>query len=319
VTATVILLPVDTINDDIVSLDVDHYRRYTAPLHLVITRREIIREMIKAKILMKSEVISSTQNPIVKRIRSIKTRKGRTRERAFWVEGLAPVMEAIDAGWEVQTIVRAPDLLRSEEAIRFLAPVDVEERHLSSDVFERISDRDGPTGLGAIVSTRDLGLGALEVTAETLVTILVEPQDPGNVGTIIRTSYCAGASAVVLVGPSTDPFDPRSVRASMGSLFRIPVVRERMIPGLVEWASDAGLGLVGTSARGKSSYRTADYTLPLGIVLGNEQKGIPEELADACGSLVSIPILGTIRSLNLSAAAAVILYEAAHQVGLHKR
>ena len=90
-----------------------------------------------------------------------------------------------------------------------------------------------------------------------------------------------------------------------------------MMRGLVEWASDAGLDLGGTSARGGSNHRAADYTLPLGIVLGNEENGIPEELIAACTSLVSIPMLGTTRPLNLPAAAAVILYEAAYQAGLY--
>jgi TrmH family RNA methyltransferase len=266
---------------------------------------------------MPGEVISSVQNPVVKRVRSIKTRKGRVREQAFWVEGLLPVMQAIEAGWEIQTLVKAPELLRSEEANRFLETVVREERLVSADVFERISDRDGPAGLGAIVSTRDLGLGSVDVKTNTLISILVEPQDPGNLGTIIRTSYCAGATAVVLVGNATDQYDSRSVRASMGSLFRIPVVREQKIDGLLGWASEVGLNLVGTSAKGDANYRDAEYVPPLGIVLGNEQKGIPEEIASVCTSLLSIPVLGTISSLNLSAAAAIIIYEAAFRAGLH--
>jgi RNA methyltransferase, TrmH family len=261
--------------------------------------------------------VTSHQNPLIKRIRSIKTRKGRQKERAFWVEGLAPVIEAIQAGWDVQMVVRAPDLLRSEEAKAQLDSVDTPETLVTADVFERISDRDGPAGLGAIVSTRELGLGAIEVTGQTMMTILVEPQDPGNLGTIIRTSYCAGMAAVVLVGNATDVYDSRSVRASMGSLFRIPVVREGRVEGLTEWAREQGVHLVGTSARADASYRDVDYPLPSGIVMGNEQKGIPDMLKDACTSLVSIPMQGSIRSLNLSAATAVVIYEAAHKAGLH--
>jgi len=268
--------------------------------------------------LMNDEIISSAQNPLIKKIRSLKTRKARVREGAFWVEGLAPVIEAIDAGWDVQSLVRSPDLLNSEAAIRFLSSVDINERILSAELFGKISDRDGPAGLGAIVSTRDLELSDLEVRPDSLVAILVEPQDPGNLGTIIRTSYCAGVSAVVLVGHATDPFDPKSVRASMGALFRIPVVRAAGAEDLVRWASDAGVWLTGTSSRADKCYRTAEYGLPHGIVMGNEQKGIPEDLADACTSLVSIPMTGTVNSLNLSAAAAIILYEAAIQTGKHK-
>jgi len=267
---------------------------------------------------MNDEIISSAQNPLIKKIRSLKTRKARVREGAFWVEGLAPVIEAIDAGWAVQSLVRSPDLLKSKDAIRFLRSVNINERILSAELFEKLSDRDGPAGLGAIVSTRDLELSDLEVRSDSLVAILVEPQDPGNLGTIIRTSYCAGVSAVVLVGNSTDPFDPRSVRASMGALFRIPVVRAAGAQDLVRWASDEGVRLTGTSSRAHKSYRSAEYGLPQGIVMGNEQKGIPDDVAEACTSLVSIPMTGTINSLNLSAAAAIMLYEAAIQNGKHK-
>ena len=264
---------------------------------------------------MNDEIISSTQNPLVKRIRSIKSRKGRVRERAFWVEGLLPVREAVEAGWDIQMVVKAPDLLRSGEANQFLNSAGLEERSLTADVFERLSDRDGPSGLGAIVWTREMGLGSVNVTSCTIVTVLVEPQDPGNLGTIIRTSYCAGVDAVVLFGNSTDMFDSRSVRASMGSLFRIPVVKEQKVAGLVEWAAETGLSLMGTSAKGNMGYRDADYSTPLGIVLGNEQKGIPDDIATACKSLLSIPVLGTISSLNLSAAASIIIYEAVSRIG----
>lgn len=264
---------------------------------------------------MNVELISSSQNPLIKRIRAVKTRKGRQRERAFWVEGLAHVLEAIQAGWDVQELVRAPDLLKSDDAAALLEASSILPRDVAADVFERISDRDGPTGLGAIVSARQLGLGGIEIDKTSLITILVEPQDPGNLGSILRTAYSAGVDAVVLVGQSTDPFDPRAVRASMGALFRVPIAREGKIEGLIEWAEKVGLRLIGTSARADRSYRDVDYTLPAGIVMGNEQRGIPDDLTRACDVLATIPMVGTIRSLNLSAATAVVLYEAAECAG----
>ena len=265
---------------------------------------------------MDTEAITSAQNPLIKRIRSIKTRKGRQRERAFWVEGLSHVLEAVQAAWEVECVVRAPDLLRSDEVIDCLNDLTVEERLVSADVFERISDRDGPVGLGAIVRTRDLSLGGLEVNGSSLIIVLIEPQDPGNLGTILRTAYCAGSSGVVLVGTSADLYDSRAVRASMGALFRLPVAREARVDGFIEWCKNQSISLIGTSARGTASYREVDYQLPAGIVMGNEQKGMPDEVKAACTQLVSIPMQGTLRSLNLSAATAVVLYEAAHRAGV---
>ena len=264
---------------------------------------------------MDIEMIRSAQNPLVKRVRSVKSRKGRARERACWVEGLAPVLEAIESGWDVQTVVYSPELLRSEAAPELLARADVDARPVTAEIFERLSERDGPAGLGAIVSTRDVSLGGVVINARSMIAVLVEPQDPGNLGTIIRTAYCAGASAIVLVGNATDPFDPRALRASMGSVFRIPVATERRLEGFVSWALEGELPLIGTSARGSVNYRELDYALPAGIVMGNEQKGLPQELVDVCSALVSIPMRGTIRSLNLSVAASIVLYEAASRSG----
>jgi len=264
-----------------------------------------------------SEVIESTQNPLIKRIRSIKTRKGRKKDRTFWVEGLAPTLEALQAGWDIEVIVRCPEVFRSEEASRLISETEPRIRDVTKNVFESISDRDGPTGLGAIVRVRDLGLGALEIQSGSLLTVLVEPQDPGNLGSILRTTYSAGGSGVVLVGQSTDPYDPRAVRASMGAIFRVPVVRELRVDAFVEWVSASDVSLVGTSSRGNANHRGYDYPSPMGLVMGNEQKGIPVELIEACEVLVKIPMAGTLRSLNLSAATAVVLYEAAHQIGLH--
>jgi TrmH family RNA methyltransferase len=266
---------------------------------------------------MAEETIRSAQNPLVKRIRTIKSRKGRARERVCWVEGLAPVLEAIDAGWPIETLVLASDMLRSDAAASRLTTSDAPIRHVSGEVFERISDRDGPTGLGAIVKTRDQALGALEIVKDTLLVILDSPQDPGNLGSILRTAYSLGVDGLVLLGNSVDPFDSRAIRASMGAVFRVPVVRERRHEGLIEWAKRGGLQLVGTSARGTISYREVDYRFPTGIVVGNEQKGLDEDIAKACDVLAAIPMQGTISSLNLSAAAAIVLNEAAHRCGRH--
>lgn len=257
------------------------------------------------------DLITSTQNPLVKRIRSIKTRKGRQREGSFWAEGIHIVLEALEAEWAVDRLVWCPDLLTSDAGRAAVEDGGCEAVALSEDVFRRVSDRENPTGLGATIKMRHKGLGAITAASDVFCVVLDRAQDPGNVGTVIRTAGAAGADAVVLVGASADPYDPRCVRASMGSLFSVPVVAEGKHQGLIEWATERAVRLVASSAKGEVNYKDALYGRPLGLMLGSEQHGLDAELIAVADLTVQIPMVGRASSLNLAAAAAVLCYAVA--------
>jgi TrmH family RNA methyltransferase len=257
------------------------------------------------------ETITSAANPVVRRVRLLADRRRRRREGAFFVDGIQPVWRAVCAGWDIETLIAAPGLLSG-------APADMvteqEERgirvaRLSSELFRRISDRDGPAGLAAIVRSQTTPLEALHVAAGSVFTALHEVRNPGNLGTIIRTADATGTSGVILIGDCADPFAPAAVRASMGSLFGVAVT---IVPGAADffrWADGAGIQVVATSGSAEQDCWSARYRLPLTILLGTEGSGLPADVLDQAGLAVRIPMTGTAESLNLAVAAGIMLYE----------
>jgi TrmH family RNA methyltransferase len=258
-----------------------------------------------------TELISSAANPVVKRIRLLGERKHRRREGAFVVEGIQPVWQAVEAGADVELLVVAPGLTgAAADMVVRQEGAGVRVARLTSDLFARVSARDGPSGLAAIVRARVPGLAALTVTPASVYVALHEIGNPGNLGTIIRTANAAGAAGVVLVGAVTDPFDPVAVKASMGALFTVPLAHAAGPAEFLTWAQASGVTVVTTSAKAEVSFWAASYPRPLAILLGAEGTGLPPGVLAAGSLQVHIPMTGTAESLNLAVAAALLLYEA---------
>lgn len=259
-----------------------------------------------------AEIITSFRNPLVKRIKRLRQKKYRQEEGAFFVEGLRPVLSAVESGAPVETIVYATDLLHSPVAWGMIRDQEAGGRacvELAADVFASISERDHPVGLGAIVRVSMLALDDLPVGPEDVYVALVEVSEPGNLGTVIRTVDAVGAAGLILVGRTVDPFHPTAVKASMGSLFGIRVGHVETTTGLLEWAAANGLHTVATSAGAKSSYWQAGYRWPVLLVLGSEGEGLPAEVIRSAELAVTIPMSGSASSLNLAVAAGLLLYE----------
>ncbi|HEY6276989.1 MAG TPA: RNA methyltransferase [Streptosporangiaceae bacterium] len=265
---------------------------------------------------MTGELITSSANPVVKRVRLLADRGHRRTEGAFVVHGIQPVWQAVEAGADVEILIVAPGLLgRSAAASRVTAMVAGQEARgvrvarLSDEVFTRISDRDGPSGLAAIVHGHLAGLDRLAAGPDAVFVALHGIGNPGNLGTIIRTANAAGAAGVVLVGQTTDPFDPAAVKASMGAMFTLPVVHAEAPASFFSWAAASGVTVVTTSARAEQSFWDASYPRPLALLFGAEGTGLPGEVLARGDLQVHIPMAGTAESLNLAVAAALLLYE----------
>ena len=259
-----------------------------------------------------TDLISSASNPIAKRIRALADRKVRKREGVFLVEGMQPVWRASESGWEIETLVLAPDLIDNpavDEMATHLEQRGTRIVHLSSQLFSRLSERDGPAGVMAIVHMQTRGLANIRVEESDAWIVLHRIHNPGNLGTIIRTADAAGMAGIILVGDSTDPFAPAAVKASMGSIFSIPIVIEPEVDRVIDWAQEKNLHLVGTSGYAESDHWDAALPRPVGIVLGNEGDGLPDQFLEQMDSTVRIPMTGTAESLNLSIAAALLMYE----------
>lgn len=264
-------------------------------------------------------LITSFRNPRVKFLRSLQVRKYREREGLYLIEGIRFVEEAMDRGAPVHTLVYAPDLLLSERAHALVDRVAPDQRlALAADVFASLSDREQPQGIAAVVRMIDPPLDALPLVTNMLVVVAYQLRDPGNLGSIIRTADATGATGVIVIEPAVDLYDPQTVRATMGSLFALPIVRvsdESALPAWYERVRGAGLDLlvVGTSARGDRLYYTVDYGRPLVLLLGSEREGLADDVRRGVDRLVRLPMTGSATSINVSAAAAALLYEIVRQ------
>ncbi len=258
-----------------------------------------------------TELITSAANPLIKRVRSLADRGTRRREGAFVVEGVQPVWRAVDAGWQIETLIVATDLL-GDAATAMVADQQargVRVARLSAELFGRISGREGPSGLAAIVGCRERAAAGLAVTAGAVFVALHEIGNPGNLGTVIRTADATGSAGVILIGDTADPYAPTAVKASMGSLFSVDVVHLPDAAGFLRWARERAVTVIATSGNAPAEHWSARYRPPLAILLGSEGGGLPEDLLAGADECVAIPMTGTPDSLNLAVAAGVMLYE----------
>lgn len=265
--------------------------------------------------LMNQDVITSTANPLIKRIRALEQKKQRRAEGAFFVEGIRPVWLAVEREATVETLIVAPDLLTSDAARQMVEQqqrAGVRVAEVSRSVFESIAERDNPSGLAAIIRTPSPTLADLKVEAGSLFIALYEVGNPGNLGTIIRTADAVGAAGVLLLGEATDPYHPTAVKASMGTLFSVPVVATTTTD-LIAWTAQHTVSIYPTSDQAEAVHWQVSYQLPALLLFGSEGQGLPGELLGR-GQAVRIPMQGAADSLNLAVAAGVLMFEVSRQL-----
>lgn len=256
-------------------------------------------------------LISSRSNPTIKRIRALRSRKEREESGLFFVEGIKLVGDAAESDASIEMVVVCPDLLRSDfarEMVENLRGRGVQVVDVTSDVFETVASKENPQGIGAVVRQNWLSLSEAPLTSRMGWVALDGVQDPGNLGTIIRTADSAGAQGVVLIGHTTDPYDGAAVRASMGAIFSQGLVRASF-DEVATWRDAHRAFMVGTSDAATRAYRQAEYRFPAILLMGSEQHGLDRCKQNACDEVVSIPMAGRSDSLNLSVATGIVLYE----------
>ena len=261
-------------------------------------------------------VITSRNNLRVRQARLLRQRKAREESGLFLVEGIFPVGEAVAAQdaskIRLESIFYASELLKSDfawELIRRQASQGTPCFEISAEVFQSIAGKDNPQGILAVARRPTIRLGELNPGAFPWAVAVVAPQDPGNVGTILRTIDAVGASALLLLESSVDPFHPSTVRASMGAIFWHPLVCASFAD-FAQWAVKHQYHVVGTSAQGDSDYREIlRYQPPLILLMGSEREGLTDEQAGICQQMVRLPMRGRTSSLNLAVATGVMLYD----------
>ncbi len=251
-------------------------------------------------------MIISLSNPLIKQARALRQKKNRLESGLFLVEGIHHVGEAVEAGWEIQSVFYAPDLLTSSFAREMIAHLPITPQSVSIPVMESLADKENPQGILAIVRQHNVALAEMKPIARAAA--LVSPQDPGNVGTILRALDAVGADALFLLDGGVELYHPTVIRASMGTIFWKPIV-QTSFDDFLAWSRKGNYQLIGTSAKADMDYQALVPQTSWILLLGNEQKGLTREQSAACDAIVSLPMRGRISSLNLAIAAGVLLYQ----------
>ena len=253
-----------------------------------------------------SRTITSLTNPTVKAARALHLRKARDETGLFLVEGLKSVIEAVRLG-------RSPRLLLHGTAAaehpltREAAAVAGETIEVSDAILAKISRRDNPQAVLGVFEQVFTPLAELDPLAARCWVALQAVRDPGNLGTILRTTDAAGCGGLILVGDCCDPYSVEAVRATMGSIFAVPLARAS-VADFIAWCARWPGAVVGTLLTADIDFRAAAYSDPTLILMGNEQAGLPDELAAICDVAVKIPMRGRADSLNLAVATGIMIY-----------
>jgi TrmH family RNA methyltransferase len=255
---------------------------------------------------MEKPLITSLSNPLVKQARALQQKKARLESGLFLVEGIHHVGEAVDAGWEVEAVLYAPELLTSNFARNLISRLGAKPQPVSAQVMEALADKENPQGILALVRQRQTRIENLEMMRSGVA--LVAPQDPGNVGTILRTLDAVGADILFLLDGGVELYHPTTIRSSMGTIFWKPII-QTSFDHFVAWTRRWQYQLIGTSAHGDVDYQTLVPKPPWVLVMGNEQKGLSKEQTNQCDVAVSLPMKGRVSSLNLAVATGVLLYQ----------
>jgi len=255
------------------------------------------------------QLITSLSNPLVKKVRALRHRKARAASGLFLVEGIHHAGSALEAGWKIDALLYAPDLLTSDYAQSLLDEAQrtgVTLQPVSVKVMESLTEKDNPQGILAVVGQRSLIFD--DVHGFRCGVALISPQDPGNVGAILRTLDAVDADVLFLLEGGVELYHPTCVRASMGTLFWKPVV-QASFDEFQQWVNRSEFQLIGTSAHAEADYREVKLeNTPWVLLLGSEQKGLSDEQIAACDVTISLPMRGKVSSLNLAVAAGIMLY-----------
>lgn len=256
--------------------------------------------------------VTSLANPLIKDIKALALKKFRDQQNAFMAEGLKLIIDALDLGWSIRTLVFAK-AGRGNPAVEKVAARTVAAGgtvlEVSEKVLVAITRRDNPQMVVGVFTQQFRPLKELRPGNGDVWVALDRVRDPGNLGTIIRTVDAVGARGIILVGETTDPFSVETVRATMGSIFAVPVAKATQ-DAFLAWRNGFPGLVVGTHLKGAVDYRTVDFSRgPVLLMMGNEQQGLPDALAESCDRLLRIPQAGRADSLNLAVATGVMLFE----------
>ncbi len=265
--------------------------------------------------------IQSSQNSTIKEIKALHQKKHRDIQGVYFVEGIRFVNDAIDNEQAINKIIMSDRLETLNGGTRLISRIS----EVCSDIymvpdklFREISDTQTPQGVMAVLEKRHTDF-QMALKAGTSIVVLDSLQDPGNVGTIIRTADAAGVSAVMMTKGCVDLYSPKVLRSTMGSVFHLPIFEDLDIVDAIQILKANDYKVIASHLEGENNYYDEDLSCKSAIIVGNEANGISQDTAAAADRLIKIPMPGKAESLNASIAAGIMIYELVRQRGSSQR
>ncbi len=238
--------------------------------------------------------------------------KARKQSGTFLIEGNREISLAIKGGYEIETLLFLPELISETDAKKLAPNADLIE--ISKDVYQKLAYRDTTEGILAVAKTKSLRLSDLELSENPLIIVAEAPEKPGNIGALLRTADAANLDAVIIANPKSDLYNPNIVRSSVGCLFTNQIATGTT-EEIIAFLKERKINIYCATLQNSTSYHTQNYTTPTALVVGTEATGLSEEWRKSATQNIIIPMQGEIDSMNVSVAAAILIFEAKRQRG----
>lgn len=257
--------------------------------------------------------ITSIQNPYVKSLVLLQEKaKTRRQTGTFLIEGKREIELALKGGYEIETLLFWPEICPEDDVRRLHSTAQLIE--INKEVYQKLAYRDTTEGLLAIAKTKNLSLEHLELGKNPLILVAESPEKPGNIGALLRTADAAHLDAVIIANPKSDLYNPNIIRSSVGSVFT-NTIATGTTPEIIAFLKKNNIRFYCATLQNSTSYHTQDYTTPTALVVGTEATGLTEEWRTEATQNIIIPMQGEIDSMNVSVAAAILIFEAKRQRG----
>lgn len=263
----------------------------------------------------KENIITSAQNPKIKRLALLQQKSAeRRREGLFVVEGVRELLHCVRAGYEVDTLFYCPQLLHGHEGENEVNALAGKARsfEVAPQVYGKIAYRGSTEGVVAEMRARTLTLADLRLPPKPLLMVLERVEKPGNLGAVLRSADAAAADAVIVCDPLTDLYNPNLIRSSIGAVFTVPTVACRS-EECIAFLKERGISILTAQLQDSHLYYDTDMRRPTAIVMGTESTGLTNVWRNAADAHIRIPMNGRLDSLNVSVSAAILLFEAVRQ------
>ena len=258
--------------------------------------------------------ITSPQNPFIKSLIQLQEKaKVRRQTGTFLIEGQREIQLARKGGYDIETILFLPEML-TESEVRSLAGRTAELIEINKEVYQKLAYRDTTEGIIAIAFSKRQSLEDLKLGDNPLILVAEAPEKPGNIGALLRTADAARLDAVIIANPKSDLYNPNIIRSSVGCLFTNQVATGTT-EEVISFLKSKNVSIYCATLQDSTQYHTIDYTSPTALVVGTEAIGLSYEWRDASTKNIIIPMHGEIDSMNVSVAAAILLFEAKRQRG----